>query len=119
MTERDVDECSQALAAYLQRNPDTQWLDAICVDLCGAVRGKRFPIEDADKLFTNGMTIPASIYYLDATGECGDPCGLGFSDGDPDALAWPLTASLAPTPWSDVASAQVMLSMVSQSRWEP
>lgn len=99
------------LQAFLEAYPDTEYVDALIFDLCGTVRGKRYPISDADKLFTEGMLIPYSSYLLDATGDCPDAGGHGFSDGDPDGTARPVPNTLAPVPWSECPAAEVMVSM--------
>ncbi|MBB4285588.1 glutamine synthetase family protein [Roseospira goensis] len=100
--------------AFLDRHPDIAHVDGLFFDLCCVVRGKRYPIADAGKLFVEGMQIPESIALLDVTGDCNDPLGRGFSDGDPDCIAVPIPGTLAPVPWGDVPSAQVLLTLVTQ-----
>lgn len=101
-------------SAFLQHHPDLVHIDGLFFDLCGVVRGKRYPVADAAALFTEGMQIPESIALLDVTGDCNDPLGRGFSDGDPDCVAVPIPNTLAPVPWSDEPSAQVMLTLMTQ-----
>jgi glutamine synthetase len=67
-----------------------EFVDAVVVDLCGRLRGKRLPIEEAGKLFEGGLQLPHSIYLMDARGEMTNPFGRGFGDGDPDGTAWPI-----------------------------
>ena len=38
----------------LNRHHNIQYVDAIFTDLCGYVRGKRFPVLEADKIFSDG-----------------------------------------------------------------
>ena len=45
-----------------------EYLDAIFTDLCGYVRGKRFPLNEASKIFKDGFQLPYSVFYLDALG---------------------------------------------------
>ncbi|SDG55397.1 glutamine synthetase family protein [Roseospirillum parvum] len=99
------------LDAFLKAHPDIEYVDALLFDLCGIVRGKRFPRHEAAKLFTSGMQIPRSIYLLDAAGNSNDPLGYGFSDGDPDGDAFPVPGTLAPIPWAKVPGAQVLMTM--------
>lgn len=99
---------------FLAGHPDTVHVDGLFFDLCCVVRGKRYPVADAESLFVKGMQIPESIAVLDVTGDCNDPLGRGFSDGDPDAVAMPIPGTLAPIPWGDVPSAQVMLTLRTQ-----
>jgi glutamine synthetase len=105
---------SSEFEAFVAQHSDIAYVDGLFFDLCCVVRGKRFPVADAVKLFAEGMQIPESIALLDVTGDCNDPLGRGFSDGDPDCLAVPIPGTLCPIPWGDVPSAQVMLTLVSQ-----
>jgi len=97
------------LDAFRTAHPDVGAVDAIFADLAGVVRGKRLPVADLDKLFSAGMTLPGSAFLLDALGENHDPLGRGFSDGDPDVLAWPVPGTLAPVPWAPRPRGQVLL----------
>jgi glutamine synthetase len=74
---------------------DIEFIDAVLPDLCGTLRGKRFPIAEAEHLFEHGMPIPHSLYLMDAHGEMTNAFGRGFSDGDPDGTAWPLPGTLS------------------------
>lgn len=97
------------LAALLQLQPDLVYIDAIFVDLCGIVRGKRYPRSEAEKLLESGFPIPHSIYLLDVTGASSSPCGFGFEDGDPDGIAVPVPGTLVPVPWSERPAGQVLM----------
>ena len=63
---------SKELNNYLKEHPETKYLDAIISDLSGIIRGKRMPIKDAAKLFTNGIQFCYSTFLLDASGYCPD-----------------------------------------------
>ncbi len=97
------------LKAYLDRHPDTRFLDAVMFDLCGTAIGKRYPMRDAAKIWTSGVAFCAGITTLDALGTCWDVNGIGFSDGDPDATSWPVPGTLARVPWME-GVAQVLIS---------
>ncbi len=99
------------LAAFLDTYPDLDHVDACLIDLCGIIRGKRYPRAELDKLFRSGLQFPYSTYFLDATGHCADPCGRGISDGDPDGVCLPVPGTLVPTPWLGETAAQVMVTM--------
>lgn len=99
------------LAAFLDAHPDVDHVDACLVDLCGIIRGKRYPRGDLEKLFRSGLQFPYSTYFLDVTGSCADPCGLGISDGDPDGVCLPIPGTLVPTPWVGPSAAQVLVTM--------
>lgn len=97
--------------AFLAQHGNVDYLDAVFVDMCGTVRGKRFPREEAEKIFASGVQMPQSLYFFDVTGVNEDVCGMGFSDGDPDAQAYPIAGSIVPVPWSPIPLAQVMMTM--------
>lgn len=98
--------------AFLAEQGDIDYLDAVFVDMCGTVRGKRFPIEESEKVFTSGVHMPKSLYFFDVTGVNEDILGMGFSDGDPDGLAYPISESIVPVPWASMKQAQVLMTMV-------
>jgi glutamine synthetase len=97
------------LAAYLDRHPETRFVDAVLFDLCGTPIGKRVPARDAGKLWSGGVSFCAGITTLDALGACWDVNGIGFSDGDPDATSYPLPGTLVPVPWAEVPTAQLLI----------
>ncbi len=80
--------------AFIKAHPDIEFIDAVFLDLNGALRGKRVPISEARSIFTSGVLMPEDIFTLDARGEMTDPLGRGFGDGDPDGLATPLPGTL-------------------------
>ncbi len=99
------------LSAFLDTHPQVDHVDACLVDVCGIIRGKRFPRADLEKLFHSGLQFPCSTYLLDVTGHCADACGRGISDGDPDGLCLPIPGTLVPTPWVSESAAQVLVTM--------
>ncbi len=96
-------------ADFLAAHPDTAFIDVIYADLCGIVRGKRYPMSMFAKLMSEGLAVPGSVFLLDAVGENHDPLGMGFSDGDPDSLAKVIPGSLKPMPWAAQPAGQVMV----------
>ena len=102
------------LAAFLEAHPLVDHVDACLVDVCGIVRGKRYPRADLERLFRAGLQFPYSTYLLDVTGDCADPCGRGISDGDPDGICLPIPGTLVPTPWVGESAAQVLVTMAEQ-----
>ncbi len=99
------------VATFLAAHPDTKYVDAFIFDLCGYPLGKRYPIQDIEKLYDDGLTMCAAVLLLDAAGNTSDPMGFGVSDGDPDAQAKAIPGSLAPVPWALEPTAQVLLEM--------
>jgi glutamine synthetase len=97
--------------ALRRAQPDLQFIDAIFADICGTLRGKRLPIDEAGRLFESGLQIPKSIYLMDAHGEMTNPFGRGVSDGDPDDTAWPIPETLAPVCGAGAPRAQVLMTL--------
>jgi glutamine synthetase len=116
---KPADEADRFLAA----NPDIETVDALFVDLSGVMRGKRYPIAQLGKLMDGGIAFPGSVFLLDTAGVSHDPCGLGFSDGDPDSPAVVAPGTLKRVPWSDPPGAQVLLRFLEKDggpfRFEP
>ena len=97
--------------AYLKRHPRTLHVDAFLHDLNGNLRGKRLPAGEAAKLWKSGLEMPRCMLFVDPTGDDLDPGGRSTSRGDPDGAARPLPGMLAPVPWADEPTAQVLLQM--------
>ena len=71
-----------------------EYVDAIFTDLCGYVRGKRFPTSEVEKIFKDGFQLPYSAFYLDALGGVTNTMLLGWADVDPDGLFFPLANTI-------------------------
>ena len=106
-----VDSVSAEVARYLVAYPETEYIDGFTFDLCGAPMGKRCLVSEAGKIYSDGLALCAAALLLDAGGNTCDPMGFGVSDGDPDAVAWPVFGTLGPIPWSNGQGAQVLLEM--------
>lgn len=104
---------NSALKDLLRKHPQMQYLDAFYCDLSCVMRGKRYPIDQADKVFASGAMTPGSGFLLGVNGESMDPEGMGISDGDPDEAGWPVLHSLVPSPWTQLPTAQVLLTLQS------
>ncbi|HWA30738.1 MAG TPA: glutamine synthetase family protein [Rhizomicrobium sp.] len=97
--------------AFRKANPDIQYIDAVLADVVGILRGKRMPIEEAQKLFETGMQIPHSIYLMDAHGEMTNPLGRGYGDGDPDGTAWPIPRTISRVWDKNTPRAQMLMTL--------
>lgn len=97
--------------AFLKRYPKTREVDVFVHDLNGFLRGKRFPVQEARKLWESGVEMPRCLLFLDPTGDDLDPGGRSEALGDPDGTAYPIPGRLAPIPWADQPMAQVLLQM--------
>ena len=101
----------------LSQHNNIQYVDAIFTDLCGYVRGKRFPVLEADKIFSEGVLLPFSAFYLDVLGGVTNTLDLGWTDGDPDGVLVPVKGSIKPVPW-DERFLQVLITMrKEQENW--
>lgn len=99
----------QSLDAFRRQHPNASFVDACFVDVTGNIRGKRIPMDEAAKIWTSGINIPYSIYFLNVRGGCDDPCGMGESDGDPDGKGVAVEGTLKPVPWVTPNGAQVLM----------
>ena len=97
--------------AFLKRHPKTQEVDVFVHDLNGFLRGKRFPVHEAGKIWESGVEMPRCLLFLDPTGDDLDPGGRSEAMGDPDGTAHPIPGRLVPVPWADHPTAQVLLQM--------
>jgi len=106
-----VERARKEFSGLLKDNPKIAFVDAVMADLCGVLRGKRMPVNEAGKLFESGMQIPLSIYLMDARGEMTNPQGRGFGDGDPDGTAWPVPGTVTKVWGADPPRAQIFMSL--------
>lgn len=97
------------VSAFLEAHPEVSFVDALMFDLVGTAVGKRYPRRDIGKLYRSGCAFCAGITTLDSLGTSWDVFGIGFSDGDPDAIARPIPGTLVSVPWSK-GLAQCMIS---------
>jgi len=102
---------STAFDAYLKRHPSTVHVDAFLHDLNGNLRGKRLPVAEAAKLWKSGLEMPRCMLFLDPTGDDLNPGGRSGDLGDPDGTAQPIPGLLAPVPWAEEPTAQILLQM--------
>ena len=109
--EKSKDKRHPDLESLVKEVPGIEYVDAIFPDLHGYIRGKRFPLAEADKIYTSGVQIPDSSFFLDPQGDCGDPCGRGFSDGDPDSTLMPIPGTTCYIPWGVGEGAQVLMEL--------
>lgn len=98
-------------AEFIRANPQVTGLDAFIIDVNGNTLGKRVPLADAPKVFTEGVQFSASALIADSRGLGHDVHGMGTSDGDPDGTALPIRGSLCLAPWTLAPTAQVVCEM--------
>ena len=98
------------LADYLERYPNTEYIDTLLPDINGFIRGKRIPASGFKKL-EKGCYLPCSVFSLDITGVTIEEAGLGMTIGEPDRLCVPVPGTLAPSAADPEKIAQVLLTM--------
>ena len=62
--ERRGSAFTQEVKRYLERYPNTQYVDVLLTDLNGCFRGKRIPVSSLKKL-EKGCYFPASVFAMD------------------------------------------------------
>jgi glutamine synthetase len=96
------------LDAFLDRYPETQLLELLMPDINGILRCKRIQRREFADLFAGRFSVPRTLPFLGIRGdmyEGQDPAVFG---GDPDQRLRPVTGTLAPVPWLDSPTAQVL-----------
>ncbi len=99
------------LQKYLELHPDTQLLELLQPDMLGILRGKRVVKDEFAKPFADGVNFCGATVLLDAKGQTFERIDNGGRDGDPDAISTAVPGSLAPVPWAQVPTAQVLMTM--------
>jgi glutamine synthetase len=102
---------STELQAYMEKFPETRFLDVMCPDMNGIMRGKRINLEDFDKVFGEGSNYCAASVLLNVKGDTSDNVTYGAKDGDPDIMSRAVSGSLAPVPWATLPTAQCLVEL--------
>jgi glutamine synthetase len=106
-----MSEQPKELGDFLARYPDTQQLELLVPDMLGILRGKRVAANEFAKPFGKGVNFCGATVLLDAKGQTFDGIVNGGADGDPDAIASAVPGTLAPVPWAEKPTAQVLMQM--------
>lgn len=96
---------------WLADRPEIQSIFACVCDLNGTLRGKRVPVEQAEKVVEGGMRMPLSVCGVDIWGEDIENSKLVFETGDSDGLCDFTGRDLLPISWTDRPTAMAMLWM--------
>lgn len=99
------------IQAFRSRHPDVTAVDVLLPDLCGVFRGKRVPMDELGKVWTDGVAFPGCTFAVDITGETIEATGLSIARGVPDRPCLPVPGTLAPVPWAGRPHGQLLLSM--------
>lgn len=101
---------------FIERYPRIHDVDLLIPDTNGLLRGKRVAVSALEKVFTQGINLPGSLFGADITGDTVEETGLGFSIGDADQLCLPVPGSLVPIPWSRGERGELLLAMYTLDR---
>lgn len=82
-----------------EQNNITSLRAAVC-DLNGVMRGKRIPLEQAEKVLKGGLRMPLSVVGVDIWGEDIVNSPLVFSTGDADGLCESTGRGILPMDWT-------------------
>jgi len=97
-----------AANSYLDAHPDLASLEVLTPDMNGILRAKRIPRTEVETLFASGITGPASAPIMNTLGDSCRALELGTADGDPDKWVRPVAGTLAPIPWLQSPTHQVL-----------
>lgn len=111
--ERRGSAFTQEVKRYLERYPNTQYVDVLLTDLNGCFRGKRIPVSSLKKL-EKGCYFPASVFAMDILGNVVEEAGLGQEMGEPDRTCVPVLGSLTPSAADPEFIGQMLLTMVDE-----
>ena len=97
------------LDSFLSANPDIDLFEVILPDLNGGLRGKWVTRDKIGKLLDDGIKLPLSTLAFDVWGR--DPNALVFDTGDGDGICVGDMRTLAPVPWLDRPTGQILVSL--------
>ncbi|MGJ3253516.1 MAG: glutamine synthetase family protein [Elainellaceae cyanobacterium] len=103
---------SYTATSFLDNYPDTVAVDVLITDTSGILRGKRIHVSMLDKVLQEGIRLPGSMFSMNVQGEIVYDTQFILEEGEADRLCIPIPHTLAPTPWSNQAIAQVLTTMV-------
>ena len=96
---------------FLKKYSDLKGIDLLIADLNGVLRGKRIQTSALEKVFQEGLLLPASVFAGDITGATVEETGLGIAQGDSDRVCRPIPGTLSKSPWYKKSMAQVLMTM--------
>ena len=100
---------NDAVQAYLDAHPQTEIFEVLIPDLCGGLRGKWITRDKIKKVFAGQLKIPLSSIAFDVWGRDGEE--WVFDSGDGDGYCEADSRTLAPVPWLQRSTGQVVVSM--------
>ena len=97
------------ILAWLESRTDIKSLRAAVCDLNGVMRGKRIPLEQAEKVLSGGLRMPLSVVGVDIWGEDIVKSPLVFATGDADGTCELTGRGILPVDWTAEPSGLIPL----------
>lgn len=97
------------ILAWLESRTDIKSLRAAVCDLNGVMRGKRIPLEQAEKVLSGGLRMPLSVVGVDIWGEDIVKSPLVFATGDADGTCKSTGRGILPVDWTAEPSGLIPL----------
>lgn len=119
-TAKSEEFSNEEAEAFLSKHPDIESVDFLIPDINGVMRGKWGPAEALAKVAHPGINMPLSIFGLDIWGREVEATGIHIETGDIDGYCRAIRGRINRAPWSPRPSAQVLMSMYTESGepWE-
>lgn len=99
----------QSVTAWLSNHPQIESIYACVCDLNGTMRGKRIPVDHAEKMAQGDLRMPLSVTNLDIWGEDIENSELVFETGDADGVCEYTGRELSSITWTSRPTALAML----------
>ncbi|MEH6592946.1 MAG: glutamine synthetase, partial [Halioglobus sp.] len=96
------------LERFLEQYPEIEMLELLMPDINGILRCKRILRREFDSFFGHTFKAPVTTPFLGILGDLYDETNPTLFAGDPDQLLLPVSGTLAPIPWIDSPTAQVL-----------
>jgi glutamine synthetase len=105
------EDLSKELQDFLQKFPETRYMDVMLPDMNAIIRGKRIETGDFAKVFGAGSNFCGGSTTMTVMGDACDNIIYGSADGDPDVKGVAVPGSLAPVPWAATPTAQCLIEL--------
>ncbi len=102
---------NQKVSSWLKERPEIESIFACVCDLNGVMRGKRIPVDQAEKMANGEIRMPLSATNLDIWGEDIEVGQLVFETGDADGICDYTGRELSAITWTSRPTALAMLWM--------
>ncbi len=103
------DQKTKQLQAFLTANPDIEIFEAFIPDINGHLRGKWLPRANIENAINGSLKLPITTLGYDIWGK--DVESWVLEDGDADGILEADLKTMAPVPWLDRPTGQVLLFM--------